>query len=113
MTVARVRTKRRSRESWQALLAGFESSGLNVEQYCRREGVSPASFYRWRTEINAAGNEPSSTPRPLARANGFISLGSVALTGEASSRSQPALPPGRLDLRLDLGDGLVLHLVRP
>jgi transposase-like protein len=27
------------------------SSGLSVSAFCRREGISPATFYRWRREV--------------------------------------------------------------
>lgn len=92
---------RRGRDDWRRLLAKLDRSGLSVAAFCRREGVSAASLYRWRGLLGAVaagdqGQAAVSKPTPA-----FVDLG--------------ALSPGavvRLDLKLDLGDGLVLHLVR-
>lgn len=91
---------RRNEREWRSLLARFGSSGLGVEAFCRREAISAASFYRWRgllSEAHAGGEE---TPRDTAA--GFLDLGTL---GSGSSGT-------RLDLKLDLGGGLTLHLVR-
>ena len=95
---------RRSREQWRAMLSGFARSGLSAEAYCRREGISSASFYRWRTALGNGGAQR----RPVMVRNAppaFVDAGPLVLP-----RAQPLSK--RVDLRLDLGDGLVLHLVR-
>ena len=38
-------------EQWTACLARFQDSGLTVAEFCRKEGVSPASFYQWRRKL--------------------------------------------------------------
>jgi putative transposase len=96
---------RRGREGWQALLAGFEGSGLSAQAFCRRERISSASFYRWRTVLGTGGERRRAVVVRGA-APAFVDAGPLELP-----RSRPLLS-GRLDLRLDLGDGLVLHLVR-
>jgi transposase-like protein len=92
---------RRSRQDWRSLLTRFDGSGLGVEAFCRREAISAASFYRWRRLFGEGGSGCGDEPREPAPA--FLDLGT--LTSAGSSRP-------RIDLRLDLGDGLVLHLVR-
>jgi transposase-like protein len=95
---------RRSREQWRTMLSGYASSGLSVEAYCRREGISSASFYRWRTVLGNGGAHR----RPLMARSAppaFVDAGPLGLP-----RAQPL--SRRVELRLDLGDGLVLHLVR-
>jgi hypothetical protein len=95
---------RRGREGWRSLLAGFKGSGLSAEAFCRREGISSASFYRWRSLLGNGGEQRRALAvRNLAPA--FVDAGPLGL-----ARSQPL--SSRLDVRLDLGDGLVLHLVR-
>jgi hypothetical protein len=92
---------RRSRGEWRLLLAGQSGSGLDVEAYCRREAISAASFYRWRRVLAHArdgGNDVVEVAVP-----GFVDLGAVN-AGYASR--------ARIDLKLELGDGLVVHLVR-
>lgn len=93
---------RRDRSEWQSLLAGFERSALSVEAYCRRESISAASFYRWRGVL---GGKPRVRSDVTAHdtAPTFVDIGSL--------NAAPAHRP-RLDLKLDLGEGLVLHLVR-
>ena len=39
------------RDAWRRRLAKFDSSGLTVVEFCRREQVSQASFYYWSKRI--------------------------------------------------------------
>ena len=89
---------RRSRHEWRSLLAKFDGSGLGVDAFCRREAISAASLYRWRTLLGEGGDAVVTHATPA-----FVDLGT--LNSAVSSRP-------RIDLKLDLGDGLVLHLVR-
>jgi hypothetical protein len=41
--------------AWRRLMARFETSGLSVAGFCRREGVSLASFYYWRKRLAQVG----------------------------------------------------------
>ncbi|MBK7326267.1 MAG: IS66 family insertion sequence element accessory protein TnpB [Propionivibrio sp.] len=90
---------RRSRHEWQCLLAKFDDSGLGVEAFCRREAVSAASLYRWRGLLGAAGDHDETSV--ISKTPAFVDLGTLRSAAAA-----------RIDLKLDLGDGLVLHLVR-
>jgi len=97
----KVKRSRRSQGEWRSLLAKFSGSGLGVETFCRREAISAASFYRWRKLLGNEGDSGEVVGRDSAPT--FVDLGTL---NAASS------PTPRLDLKLDLGDGLVLHLVR-
>ena len=92
---------RRSRQEWRSLLAKFEGSDLGVEAFCRREAISAASLYRWRGLLSTVGDDGET--EVIDRTPGFVDLGTL---GSA------AVSAPRIDLTLDLGDGLVLHLVR-
>ena len=48
---------RKKLAAWRQRLERFARSGLSVSRFCATEGVSVASFYRWRKELAAA--EPS------------------------------------------------------
>ena len=92
---------RRSEGQWRSLLARHQGSGVGIKAFCRRERISEASFYRWRTILGGERKDGEGVARSMAAA--FVDLGTL----EAEAAAKPTL-----DLRLDLGDGLVLHLVR-
>lgn len=92
---------RRGRHEWRSLLAKFDGSGLCVAAFCRREAISAASLYRWRNLLSNAGDGREGMVSTTAPA--FVDLGTL---------SSAAIPRPRIDLKLDLGDGLILHLVR-
>ena len=101
-----MKTTRRARQgaqAWGEVLGRFAASGLSTVAFCEREGLSSKSLYRWRDRL---GREPNE--RPVARAEttrpsaspGFIDVGALRSRG------------ARLELRLDLGGGVLVHLVR-
>ena len=71
-----------------------------MSRVCRREAVSTASFYRWRGLLE---QHDGGEGLPVRSQPAFVDLG--ALRAE-SARGAP------IELRLDLGGGLTLHLVR-
>ena len=92
---------RRSQNEWQSLLAKFGGSGMGVEAFCQREAISAASFYRWRSRFSSGGDGDEVEGGDTAST--FVDLGTM--NGALSRRP-------RIDLKLDLGEGLILHLVR-
>ncbi len=40
---------------WRRRVRRFGRSGLTVVRFCREEGVSTASFYRWRNRLSERG----------------------------------------------------------
>ena len=95
--------RRPSAEVRRAIMTRFAESGLAVEAFCRRESISVSSFYRWR-----ALRGSSSTRAIVAR--GASSASSSAAEFVALGTLQASHTP--LELRLDLGGGVWLHLVR-
>ena len=86
-------TARRSRAQWQALLARATRSGLSVAEFCRREGVSTASFYTWRKRLGAAaGQEPAAAAPTCGPA--FLDLGALG-AGERPASRLASAPAGR------------------
>jgi hypothetical protein len=83
------------------VFARFAASGLSIRQFCECEGLSKSSFDRWHGLLT---REP---PAAVDRGDGcararFVDAGLIGVGGGAA----------RLELTPDLGDGLVLHLVR-
>lgn len=96
---------RRSRHEWRSLLAEFDGGDIGVAAFCRRQAISAASFYRWR---NLLGNRGGGD---RAGYDGVDSAVSPAFVDLGTLDSAASLGP-RIDLKLDLGFGLTLHLVR-
>jgi Transposase len=98
--------QRRSESAWREIVARQEHSGLTVTEFCEREGLKAASLYGWRGRLRqgAAGEKVSPTVSSRAHAEKgseeFIDLGAIG-----ASR-------GRFEVRLDLGGGVLLQLVR-
>jgi putative transposase len=103
--------RRMGANAWRDVLQRFAASGESVVAFCKREGLNTNSFRRWRGRLAAtpATRPRHAVPRQEAQERSetsFIELGSLGGAGT------PGAPAGRLDLKLDLGGGLSLHLVR-
>ena len=53
------------REQWRLRIEDQRQSGLTVAEFCRREGVSSATFYSWRRKL--LGKSPSRSKRTARR----------------------------------------------
>jgi hypothetical protein len=51
--------------AWQQRMATFQSSGLTVTAFCRREGITPARFYYWARRVRSASTD--GRPRRIAK----------------------------------------------
>lgn len=96
-------TKQSSKEvEWRRRLVRFAASGQPVRQFCQAEGVSAASFYRWQGLLSKAVVAP-----PAAT---FIDVGAMSAPPRTTTKVESA--GAALEVRLELGHGLVLHIVR-
>lgn len=100
----RVEQRRLGADVWRGRVAKFADSGLTVRAFCAQEGISIWSFNRWRSRL--AGVDPA---QPLAKRNAATPAGSFVDLGTLNA---PRSQPERFELRLDLGGGVTLHLVR-
>jgi putative transposase len=95
-------------QAWREVFRRFEDSGESVVGFCKREGLNTSSFHRWRRRLTttAAANssqEPREAAQRQSAVASFIEMGSMGAANE---------PAARLEVRLELGGGLVLQLVR-
>ena len=104
VTKAKAVRVRRSESQWREVLARLDSRGLSVAGFCDREGISAATVYRWRGLLSAGHSSPQSKTPETPR---FVDLGVIADGSKSSDRSR-----SRVEVRLDLGDALVVHVVR-
>ena len=94
----------RKEVEWRQRLARFATSGQQIKSFCQAESVSQAVFYRWRKQLAAVdGVEPAA---------GFIDVGVMSPAPSVSSMTPCESAGATLEVRLDLGHGLVLQIVR-
>ena len=103
----KITRQRRSESAWREIVERQRQSGLTVPEFCEREGIKAASLYGWRSRLREGSQSPPVSPaaprksRPSeGPSSGFIDLGSLGSSGS------------RFEVRLELGGGVLLHLVR-
>lgn len=116
MRVSARRRRHLSTAQWRELLGRFEPETETVTEFCTREGVCLASFYRWRSrlagqpgEVSRVEHRPRTPTASTGRRAGFVDLGPLS----AASTGPTGNAPAGLLLRLDLGGGVVLQISRP
>ena len=83
----------------RAILQRFADSGMGVADFCRQEGIAKSSFHHWRHRLSGEYAAPS---LPKRSSPGFVDVGPLADTA----------PGPCTEIRLELGAGIVLYLVR-
>ena len=105
--------------AWRDRLARYAASKQTVEAFCRREVVPVGTFYGWRSRLRARDVDGAqATPTPPARSLlPFLDLGLV--NGLAASAAVPGSDDAAahrthadIEVRVELGGGVVLHIVR-
>jgi len=95
----KTRRVRRSEATWRELFSRQSASGMTAAEFCRAEGINPGVFRRWRAVLAGTGATLSSVPARKEPAS-FIDLGALASS------------PSRWEVRLELGNGMVLSVAR-
>lgn len=90
------RRVRRSRDEWEQILSDFRSSNLTQQAFCKQNGISTVSLSKWRKRLPA--DNPSA---------GFIP---VQLSPDANSPTHIPGGVANVSVRLELGNGVVLHV---
>lgn len=97
----KTRRIRRSEATWRELCSRQAASGLTASEFCRREGINKNVFHRWRVALLGSGVCGAVNPIPArAESTSFIDLGALSA------------PSSRWEVRLDLGQGMVLSVAR-
>ena len=92
--------RRRGAAAWRSVLERFESSGLTAVAFSAREGFSSKSLYRWRSILARKADRAEPKAVSGVAGSGFVDLGTLGREGS------------RVELRLDLGHGMVLSVAR-
>ena len=110
MQVEESKRKHLDMDAWREVLQRFAEGGETISGFCRREGLCANSFRRWRARLAATSESASaSVAASKAARTDFVDLGTLGAT-----QVEPATVAGnhRLELKLDLGGGMMLVLVR-
>jgi len=98
--------------AWRSRLQRHAQSGKSIAAFCRDEAVSTASFHIWRAKLAAASGHAANLAKPAA----FIDLGAIRDTASVMSIAHPPAsapaPSAGIDVRIDLGGGIVLTISR-
>ena len=103
---------------WRERVARQAASGKTIAVFCREEGIGKSTLSNWRRRLGIAG-----TVAPAAAAGSpFLDLGPVKANPVKALTTPPSPAPltgtardgfaARLELRLELGYGVVLHIAR-
>lgn len=97
----KTRRIRRSEATWRELFSRQAASGMRASEFCRREGINKNVFHRWRVALLESGVRAEVTSvAACAEPTSFIDLGALSA------------PSSRWEVRLDLGQGMVLNVAR-
>jgi hypothetical protein len=98
------------RESqWRDRMKRQAASGLSVKAFCQRESISSWAFYQWRARLAKPGVPPQHAR--AAAPDAFIDL-SAGHSSAAPGVDGRLRGVERFEIKLELGDGVVLHLAR-
>jgi hypothetical protein len=106
-------TQAQRESTWQDRLARYVASGRSVVAFCRDESISVASFYGWRHRLSARDGAPAAAS-PAEPYSPFIDLGplTAARPAKPASPTTSATVIAGIELRIDLGQGIVITVVR-
>jgi hypothetical protein len=92
----------RDEATWREIFARQVASGLLVSEFCRQEKINPGVFRRWRVALQ--GMQPARKARARSMDEkptaAFVDLGALNHGGSGC------------EIRLELGGGVVLYVVR-
>jgi transposase-like protein len=105
------RRSKRSPEQWRALVAAQPSSGLAVEQYCRRHELTSSCFYRWRRFLT--GTTGTTSPWASSKRRRLPPVQGFAAVHVAQNPKPRPLQDESIRLRLAGGWELILPASMP
>jgi transposase-like protein len=74
-------------EAWKQRLKEFERGDWSVGEFCRRVGVSPATFYQWKRKLGQGRTRSEAGSRSAVSALNFVP---IEITGRPSIEVQLA-----------------------
>ena len=98
---------------WQERLASFKASGLGIDVFCLKEGISRSTFHRWKDRLTD-GIPESMVAEKAARDRAESAQGAafVPITLKASPVEIELPNGGSVRLPLGVGQAVLVEVIR-
>lgn len=97
---------------WQERLESYKASGLEVEVFCLREGVSRSTFYRWMSRLKNGIPEPMVAEKAARERAESGEAAFVPITLKASPVEIELPNGGVVRLPLSVGQVVLVEAIR-
>ncbi len=100
---------------WRERVARQAASGKTIAVFCREEGIGQSTLSYWRKRLGVVGG--AAVAKRSAMSAPFLDAGSVSVVkssphGLFAQGDAPNRSAARIELRLDLGEGMTLYIAR-
>ena len=98
---------------WQERLESFDASGLDIDGFCMKEGVSRSTFYRWKERLKeGVPSEMIAEKEARNRAESAEGTAFVPISLKASPVEIQLPNGGVVRLPLSVGQAVLLEVIR-
>jgi hypothetical protein len=101
---------------WRHRVTRQAASRQSIAAFCRSEGVAEGTFYGWQARFRKEGVDVKHTECVAEAPGSFIDIGTVKSRDESSPATVvediPSDKDGKIEVRIDLGHGVMLQIVR-
>ena len=98
---------------WQERLESFDASGLNIDLFCMKEGISRSSFYRWKERLKeGVPSEMIAEKEARNRAESAEGAAFVPISLKASPVEIQLPNGGVVRLPLSVGQAVLVEVIR-
>ena len=98
--------------AWQERLESYHGSGESIEEFCRREGVSRSTFYRWLDRLKDGIPESIARENEAREASPSSEAAFVPITLKASPVEVELPNGGIVRLPLAVGQAVLVDVIR-
>lgn len=92
---------------WEFVLSEHIESGLSISAFCRREGVSQASFYQWRKKLGGGALNASPSSHPAT--TNFVPV-EIVPANDSSALSDQAVVANHIALTIRTPGGYAVDI---
>ena len=98
---------------WQERLESFDASGLDIDGFCMKEGVSRSTFYRWKERLKeGVPSEMIAEKEARDRAESAEGTAFVPISLKASPIEIQLPNGGVVRLPLSVGQAVLVEVIR-